>query len=247
MGSFLAGVKAGTLGGLLYVGGLIAFNLIAMLVYKEGVLAAISQAYPTTCVANPGVNATTVEDCYSSVLTLFIPYIAFLGFFVVLIVCGVIGSKYDSIPGASRALKGQVFGWGTGLALVGFSVGAYNVILVYAGSPVDLEFAVFFPVLTALFGVVAGRLYIRYTRVIAFTKQGGGEVKILLDGNDMTGMTRTLAFNSVHRLRAEVSEGSSFKEWAASGGVKLEDKRSFETVLEVEGDGTLSAHVGERY
>ena len=246
MGSYLAGVKAGTLGGLLYIGGIVAFNLVAMLVYKEGVLAAISLAYPQTCPPIAQVNGISAEDCYSSVLTLFLPYIAFLGFFIVLIASGILGANYDRLPGKG-AFKGQIFGLMTGGTLVGFSLVAYNVLLVYSGYPTNVEFAVAFPLLTALFGIVTGRLYQRYTRVVAFQKQGEGEVRILLDGNDMTGSTITLAHNSVHKVRAETGDGTSFKEWAPSGGVKLEDRKSFETVLEVDGDGTLSAHVGKKY
>ena len=247
MGSFLAGVKAGTVGGLFYIGVLILFNLVVMTVYKDGVISLIEQTYPTTCLPVAPVNGTSAEDCYSSVLTLFLPFIAFLGFFVVIIACGVLGAAYDSLPGWGTISKGLFMALGTGGALAAFSILAYNVLLVYSGSPVDTEFAILFPILTAVFGVIIGKLYVRYTRLVSFQKMGEGDLRILLDDNDVTGKSKTLAFNSVHRLRADTAEGSSFKEWAPSGGVKLEDARSFDTVLEVEGNGTLSAHIGKKY
>jgi hypothetical protein len=38
-----------------------------------------------------------------------------------------------------------------------------------------------------------------------------------------------------------VGEGSSFKGWSVSGGVTVDDPRSYETTMDVEGDGVLIA------
>ena len=68
-----------------------------------------------------------------------------------------------------------------------------------------------------------------------------------MDRQDCTGKARTFAATSSHKVRAEVAEDASFKEWEATGGITLEDTRSFETVMEVGGDGTLRGVVGPKY
>ena len=69
----------------------------------------------------------------------------------------------------------------------------------------------------------------------------------MVDGRDCTGKARTFATTSSHKVRAEAAEDASFKEWEAAGGITLEDVRSFETVMEVNGDGKLTGKVGTKY
>ncbi|MBI3841203.1 MAG: hypothetical protein HY297_04525 [Thaumarchaeota archaeon] len=242
MGSFFAGIKAGTLAGLVYIAGLAAFNLVALSVYKEGVLAAITRSYSQTCVAGAGANATSLEDCYASVLSLYIPLIAFLGFFVVLFFAGALGALFDSIPGRRAIFKGEAAALLVGL----FLVFPLNLALVYQGYPVDVEFALFYPAWTLVFGALISRFYLRYTRKLEFVSAHPEGLRLLVDGRDVTGRTRTLAQNSIHKVRAEASDEGEFREWAASGGIRLEDARSFETVMDVEGDGRLVLKGGRK-
>ena len=74
--------------------------------------------------------------------------------------------------------------------------------------------------------------------MVTFGRNQGDEGRILVDGRDMTGKSRTFAFNSTHSIRADAREGS-FKGWATSGGVKVEDPRAYDTAMEIEGDGSL--------
>ncbi|QQG48826.1 MAG: hypothetical protein HY247_00440 [archaeon] len=243
MGSFFAGIKSGTVAGIVYVAGLAAFNVATLVAYKPDVLAQISKSFPQTCVAGAGANATSLDDCYTSVLSLYVPYAAFLGFFVVLAFAGIFGAAYDGLPGRRSSIKSAVVAVLVGAALLV----PFNLALVYQGPPVDLEFAFFYPAWTILFGLLMGRFYSRYTRRIEFTSEDPEAIKVLVDGKDFTGKTRTMANNSVHTLRADVADDGSFREWGTSGGVKLEDPRSFDTVLEIEGHGRVAAMGGRKH
>jgi F420-0:gamma-glutamyl ligase-like protein len=100
---------------------------------------------------------------------------------------------------------------------------------------------------TILFGYLLGRLYGKYTRVVQIASQDPDLLKVLVDNSDMTGKARTFATTSNHKLRAEVSGDASFLGWATSGGVTLEDPKSFETVMEVNGDGSITGRVSKKY
>ena len=80
-----------------------------------------------------------------------------------------------------------------------------------------------------------------------YESEDGGLLRVVVDGRDTTGRTRTFAATSSHRLRAEVGEGASFREREATGGVTLEDPRPIETVMEVNGEGTLRGRVTTKY
>ncbi len=241
MGSFFAGIKAGTLSGVLYVGGLAAFNVILLYALQPSVLTAINQYDPTACPLVPNVNGS-VQDCFDSVVAISVPFIAFIAFFIALLYAGLFGLYYDSFPGRGFALKGITMGAIIGANLVFFG---------YSGYVFDSQSAaattVFLLVWTPVFGYLLGRLYKKYTRVVSFSSQDPELLRVMVDGRDQTGKTRTFATTSNHKLRAQVSDDASFKEWAPSGGVSLEDQRSFETVMEVSGDGALDGRVGRKY
>jgi len=243
LGSFFAGVKAGTLGGAAYVGGLALFNVLVLYALKADVLNIISQSYPSLCSTTAGANSTaiSVEDCFSSVVAVYVPFAAFLQFFVVMVYSGVFGSLYEYFPGKGPVAKGVVMG-----LLVGVSLLALNL----AG--IDFDFAArvavntFFVVWTFVCGVAMGKLYRRYTRLVRFVSRDERALRVLVDNRDFTGKERTFALRSSHEVRAEAKEGSSFREWSVSGGVTVEDPRSFETTMEVEGDGVLIGQPGTR-
>jgi hypothetical protein len=242
LGSYFAGVKAGTLGGLLYIGGLAVFNVLLLYALKADVLASIQQSYAQTCTPVATVNSASIEDCFNSVVAVDVPYVAFVGFFIVLFYSGIFGSYYESFPGRGQLPKAQ-----TAAAIAGLNL----VLLGFSGFYFDYEAAVasvaFLVVWTIVFGYFLGRLYRKYTGVVEFKSQDDESLRILVDGHDYTGKARTFALSSSHKLRAEAADDASFKDWVAAGKVSLEDDRSFETLMEVNGDGTISGQVGKKY
>jgi hypothetical protein len=242
LGSFFAGVKAGTLAGLLYLGGLAAFSVFLLYALKPDVLTAISQQYPNICTQVATVNSSSIEDCFSSVVAVYVPFDAFVGFFIALFYSGLFGFYYESFPGNGRWLKGET------LAAV---VGVNLVLLGLSGFYFDLESSVatvaFFLAWTFIFGYVVGSLHSKYTRTVRFESQDPESLRIFVDRRDFTGKARTFALTSSHKLRAEVADDASFKEWECTGAVAIEDARSFETVMEVNGDGVLRANVTKKY
>ncbi len=242
MGSFFAGIKAGTLSGILYVGGMAAFNAILLYALKADVLTTINQAYPTTCPLAPNANGTSVLDCFDSVVAVDVPFRAFVAFFVALIYAGIFGMYHDGLPRLGTIAKGIA-----AAAVVGANLAFFG----FAGYVFDSQSAVatgvFLVAWTTVFGYFLGRLYRRYTRAVGIGSQDPSMLRVFVDGRDVTGKTRTFATTSSHKVRAEVTDDASFTEWEAGGGVSLEDARSFETVMEVNGEGTLRGKVTGKY
>ena len=241
MGSFFAGIKAGTLGGVLYVGGIAVFNVVLLYAAQTSALNAISQAFPQSCPMVPNVNGSAA-DCFQSVVSVDVPFIAFVAFFITLIYAGVFGLYYDSLPNRGSTVKGLIFAAVIGLSLVFFG---------FSGYVFDTESGIATSVMmllwTPLFGYLLGRLYKKYTREVEFSSQNPELLKIVVDGRDSTGRMKTFATTSNHKLRAVVAEDASFKEWQATGGISLEDERSFETTMEVNDNGKLVGNVGTKY
>ena len=243
MGSFFAGIKAGTLGGIIYVGGLALFNVALLFALKGAVLSAISQSYSLLCTAGPPTNATnSLEGCFQLVVAVDVPYIAFVAFFVTLLYSGIFGLWYERIPGPGPATKGEVIA-----AVVGFNLVYFRFSGFYFDYESTVASGVFLIAWTVVFGYVLGRLYRRYTRLVKFESVGEGSLRIVVDGKDYTGKARTLAVTSTHKVRAEVAEDVSFKEWEGEKGIIIDDPRSFETTIEISGDGTLKALVVKKY
>ena len=241
MGSFFAGIKAGTLAGILYVGGLAVFNVVLLYALQADVLKVINQFNPTACPIPATVNGS-VQDCFDSVVSVDVPFIAFVAFFITLLYAGIFGLYYDSLPTKGPMGRGLIFGAIVGVNLVFFG---------YSGYVFDYRSALatggFLLVWTPFFGYLLGRLYRKYTRLISFFTPSDELLRVTVDGRDVTGKARTFATTSSHRLRAVVAEDGSFSEWSAIGGVKLEDPRSFETIMEVTGDGSVTGKVGKKY
>jgi len=241
MGSFFAGIKAGTLAGIVYIGGLTAFNAALLYAFKAQALSLFTQNFPTTCPAIGNANGSNIA-CFNSVVAVYLPYTAFLGFFVSLFFAALFGWSYESFPGRSALAKGEVAAI---LAAIGLVLGdLYGVLL---GPLATGLLAVFFVVWTGLYGLIMGRLYMRYTRLVKFESTDEKLVKVMVDGKDYTGKSRTFAHTSTHKVRAEIDEGVSFKGWNVSGGVTVEDPKSFETLMEVNGDGLLKAQGAKKY
>ncbi len=242
MGSFFAGIKAGTLSGVLYVGGMAAFNVVLLYALKPDVLKVIQRSYPSICSPVATLNGTSIEDCFGSVVAVDVPYIAFVAFFVALLYAGLFGRYFDSLPSSSSTLKGE-----TVAALVGANLVFFGFSGFYFDFTSGAATGLFLVIWTIVFGYFLGRLYKKYTRVVGFESGDSSLMRVIVDGRDFTGKARTFAYTSNHKLRAEVNDYASFKEWELTGGIKLEDPRSFETVMEVEGDGTVKGNVGRKY
>jgi hypothetical protein len=234
LGSLLAGIKAGTLSGIVYIGGIAIFNAILLVVLKAQVIDFISQTKLCTGVA------TTLEGCFWLVVTYDVPFLAFVSFFIALLYSGVFGIIYDRIPGG-WVVKGEGIGAVVGINLVffGYSGFYFNTESVAIGGP-------FFLAWTAIFGYLIGRLYKKYTRQVSFQSENKEALKVFLDNRNATGKSRTLSMTSTHKIRAEVSDDATFKEWVTSGGIAIEDHRSFETTFEVNGDGLVKGRVGKK-
>lgn len=242
MGSLFAGIKAGTLSGILYLGGMAVFNAVLLYTLKPDVLTVIRQSYSSTCAPVASVNATTVEDCFASVVAVDVPYLAFVGFFVALLYSAIFGRYYDSLPMSGPTLKGETIAAVVGVNLVIFGFAGF-----FFNSEAAIATGAFLIAWTIVFGYFLGRLYKKYTRVVEFQSQDPDSLKVIVDGRDYSGKSRTFALTSSHSVRAEVSNDASFKEWEPTGGIKIEDPRSFESLMEVNGDGVLTGRVGKKY
>ncbi len=248
MGSFFAGIKAGTLAGLLYLGGLALFNILLLYALKADVFSVFSQTPSLRCTPVATANTSSFEKCLSDVVTYYVPFIAFLGFSVTLFLSGVFGRYYDSLPGKGPILKGELVAAVVGISFVLSPFWLpFNLVGFYFDFISGLLVSIFLLFWTITFGFAVGKLYKRYTRLVTLASQDPGSLKVFVDGRDLTGKTRTLATKSIHEVRAEVASDSSFREWTFSGGVTVEDPRSFETAMEVNGDGLLKAMGGKKY
>ena len=240
MGSFLAGFKAGTLASILYVGGIALFTVFVWYALKPDGLTAIAQT--NLCSTGTATNSTgSLENCFTLVLAYDVPFLAFIGFFIALLYAGVFGIFYDRFPG-SPVIRGETIA-----AVVGFNFVIFGFIGLYFDYESALAVAVFFLAWTVVFGYVLGKLYKRYTRLVSFESDDPDSLKVSLDGREVTGKARPLSLTSTHKLRADGAEGSSFREWVSSGGVSMEDSRSFETTFEVNGDGLVNGRFGKKY
>ena len=181
-------------------------------------------------------------DCFSSVIAVDVPFIAFVALFITLLYAGAFGLYYDSLPSRSNTVKGLILGAIVGANLVFFGFSGY-----VFDSESALATGLMMLAWTPFFGYLFGRLYRKYSRAVEFSSQDGELLRVMVDSRDCTGKTRTFATTSSHKIRAEVSNDASFKEWTPSGGVTLEDQRSFETIMEVNGDGTVTGKVGTKY
>ncbi len=229
------------MGGILYVGGMAAFNVILLYALQADVLTSISRANPTLCPMVPNVNGSA-QDCFVSLVTIDVPFVAFVAFFITLLYSGLFGIYHDYYPKLGTAAKAMIVAVIVAVNLLFFGFGGY-----VFDSQSAVATTSFLVLWTALFGYSLGRLYRRYTRRVGFESEDTSMLKVFVDGRDVTGRSRTFAATSSHRLRAELSEDASFKEWEGSGEVTLEDPRSFETVMEVNGNGTLRGKVSSKY
>jgi len=242
LGSALAGIKAGVLAGLAYIGTLAFFNVAVLYISRQDILNYIANNFSQVCAPVKVVNGTSIQDCFATLAPVYVPFVAFLGFFVALVYAGIFGRIYEFIPGRSPSFKGLTVAPIVAINLILFQLVGFTfeesarvaLLLVLVGTTIS-------------YGLLLGNLYRRYTRVVEFVSQDESSLRILVGRSDLTGKKRTLATKSTHALRADVSDDSSFRGWTVSGGVSVEDPRSFETTMEITGDGLLKGLVSKKY
>jgi len=242
LGSIIAGIKAGVVAGLAYTGILAGFNLGVLYVARQDILNYISNNFSQLCSPVNSVRSTTILDCYDSLAPVYIPFIAFVGFFVTLGYSALFGRLYERIPGRGQSFKGLMIAPVVAITLVLFQAVGFSFELAATEALVVALLGG-----TIAYGLILGNFYRRYTRLVRFESDDESVLRILVDRIDLTGKTTTLAANSTHNLEAKVAGDNSFKGWSVSGGVAVEDSRSFETSMEVNGDGLLKAFVTKKY
>jgi len=236
LGSAFAGVKAGILAGMVYAGSIGLFNIILLYALKGDVLQFLTANLPSSCGGAAGGSQPTPEECFSSVVLVYIPYFTFLGFVISLVFAGAYGILYEHLPGQSQRVKAASIGLLLLIALL--YLGLAGLSFEYTAR---ILISFFDLAATVVYAVILGGFYKRYTRSVEFVSQDENSLKIIVDGRNLTGKTRTFHLRSSHEVKGETSEDSTFKEWAISGGVSVEDPRSFRTTIEVNGDGMLKA------
>lgn len=238
----LAGVKAGVVAGIVYIGTIVAANLAVLYALKQDVLDYITNNFNLVCSPVNSVNPGTVQDCFNSLAPYYLPFVAFAGFALTLVYAGVFGRMYDRLPARGPSFKGLIVA-----PVVAISLAYFQLIgLTFELLATEILTAVLIGA-TILYGLLLGRFYNRYTRTIKFVSENESALRIIVGRSDLTGKTATLAAKSSHNIEARVVEDSSFKGWSVSGGVTVEDLRSFETTMEVNGDGLLKGQVAKKY
>lgn len=235
MGSAFAAVKAGILGGIFYAGITGSFNLFVVFIFKNSSLSVLSELQECSGITVGGP-VSTPNECFSAYIPVFVPYSVFIIFLVSLVFSSAFGIFFESLPGRSYATRASI---------VAFIM---IILLLYTGldgisfdTQQRVMIATFNFIMAYLYATILGSLYKRYTRVVEFSSQDPELLRIILGRRDVTGKTRTVAANSSVKVRASPLGNAAFKEWSYSGGVTLEDSKSFETVMRVAGDGMLKA------
>ncbi len=235
MGSAFAAVKAGILGGIFYAGITGLFNLFVVFSFKNSALSVLSKFQECSGITVSGP-VSTPNECFSALIAVLVPYSVFIIFLVSLVFSSAFGIFFESLPGRSYATRASI---------VAFIM---IILLLYTGfegisfdTQQRVMIATFDFIMAYLYATILGSLYKRYTRMVEFSSQDPGLLRIILGRKDVTGKTRTVAANSSVKVRASPLGNAAFKEWSYSGGVTLEDSKSFETVMRVAGDGMLKA------
>jgi len=235
LGSAFAGVKAGILAGIPYSVSMGLFNVLVLYLLRVDVLQFLSTNLSSAC-GGPisGGTLPSAEECLSSVILVYIPFFTFLAFIISLLFAGAYGLFFEHIPGQSYKVRAVSVGFLLLISLLLLGLGGLTFEFL-----ARVMISVFDLVITVGYALILGNLYRRYTREVEFISQDESSLKIIVDGRNLTGKIRTFHLRSSHQVTGDTSEGSTFKEWATSGGVSVEDSRSFKTTIEVDGDGML--------
>jgi FlaA1/EpsC-like NDP-sugar epimerase len=226
MGSLLGGLKAGVVSGIIYVSSLALVNLAALYLYKNEAISLIEKNFASQCMS------ITAEGCFLSVIQVYLPVNMFVNYMLLLFYSSIYGRLYEYIPGREYYSKGVTISLILLLNLAFF--GSVITQFTFYGRLIVLFAAI---LLTIILGFLLGKFYRRYTRLVEFQSSDPEHIRVFVDGRDVTGKKLTLSVRSTHRARAEGK--IPFKSWVVTGGVSVDDPRSYETFFEVNGDGIL--------
>lgn len=178
----------------------------------------------------------TPQACFSTLLYPNIPLAVVLTGAVLGLLFGVLyGMYYEYLPGNGYPIKAV----GLGLLLLVFMIivgGAGNYT---ATDETELAILRAFDTVAMLgYAFILSRLYRRLTREVQFDSPSPDKLKISVDGRNFTDKTKTLGIHSSHTIKAPQEKGL-FHQWLVSGGVTVEDPKSPETKMKVDGDGLL--------
>jgi MFS family permease len=231
LGSSFAGAKAGILAGIFFAGTVGAFNLILLETFHDRY---IQLLFVYGCNGTKtAIAQQTPQQCFGDLVS-YIPFLVFVIFIVSLVFASLYGRFYERVPGQGRKSKASSVGLVMLIALL---------LMGYAGIFLDSTarstLIVYDIIATVIYSVILGTLYGRYTRTVEFVSPSLDAIRIQVDGRDVTGKARTFSAKSNHKLTAVAGESASFKGWSSSGGVSVEDNKSFETVMRVTGNGLV--------
>jgi hypothetical protein len=229
MGSIFGGLKAGVVSGIVYIALLGVINIIALYIFKDEAIRLIQENYSAQC------SGITAEGCFLAVVQVYLPVNMFVSFVLLLVYASIYGRLFEYIPGTSYTSKGVTVSLILLLTMSFF--GSAVTQFTFFGRVIVLASAF---VLTIMLGVLLGRFYRRYTRTVEFQSSHPEGLRIFVDRRDVTGKRLTFSLHSIHKARAEGK--IPFKNWTFTGGVIVEDQRSFETPFEINGDGILKVN-----
>jgi hypothetical protein len=235
LGSSFAGVKAGIIAGIFFAAATGIFNYLLLLATKAATLSVLAQT--PECMSVVSTNSTNpLEECFSTVTSVLVPFVTFEIFIVALIFGFIFGRFFDRFPLKGYLNKALVVSYVMILVILFLGIG------ISADSNQRLILTLFDLLVAAGFAYLLALFYKRYTRVVEFSSTDIDPVKILIRGRNVTGKAMTFSNRSSQKVVAEASGSRVFREWSYSGGVTVEDPKSFETVMRVEGNGILKAY-----
>lgn len=224
MASGLAGAKAGAIGAGLFAAAAGLFDALVLELSKSSVIAAMESA---------GVCTTfkSLQDCFTYLVGLDVLLLVVLPVGVCGLLFGTLyGMYFEFLPGGGYTARAAAIGMLMLIVILFFGLGGV------AGNVTQgLAVRVFDLVAMVAYVLLLARFYRRYTREVRFESSGG---KFTVDNKDYSGKTKTLGIHSTHKVSASGGKGA-FHTWLVSGGVSVEDHKSPQTKMKVDGDGLL--------
>jgi hypothetical protein len=221
-----AGAKAGLVGAAFFTGAVGIFNFVFLEALKGTSLADLSKVAGCT---------TAPDTCFNNIINTYLPQVVLLPCATLGVLFGVLyGMYFEYIPGKGYSVRA------IGLSLI------FLIMLIVIGSAGnytstdDTELATiraFDTVALIGYAYILSKLYRRLTREVNF-ESPSDKLKIEVDGRNYTHKMKTLSLHSSHKLKAPTEKGV-FHQWLVSGGVSVEDPKSPETKMKVDGDGLL--------
>ncbi len=223
------------MGGAFFAGSIGVFNYLLLLVLKSSVLTVLAQTQVCSG-ASPTNSTQAVGNCYVALVSVLLPLTVFLIFIAVIVFAFLFGSLFESLPGKGYRTKASIISCLVVLTMLFFGLEGVS-----TDTTQRLILIAFDIVAAAGFTHILGTFYRRYTWIVEFSTPESDPLEIVVGRKIANGKTLTFSTRSSHRIVARTPESRVFKEWTISGGVSVDDARSYETVFHVEGDGLLRA------